>query len=641
VDPENVAAKLGIVSSYLSESNYIQSRSTLDEVLSAHPESVEAWLASGDLNMRLRRFLDAGSNFEKTLELLPDEGDTGLVLRGLNGLAESQLALGENDNARQTVARLVDLAPESIVALHLSARIAFLDEDWKTTQLNLQRVLQIAPNFEPAKMLLGMAHLNSGNLAKAEMYLSAAVANTPSNMEARMLLAETRAQLQRVDLVNETLRPMLSGQNKNPRALAIAGRASMESGDIDEGISYLEQSVAADPDSNQLKLLLAAAYISSDRQAEAKEILDTFDAGSATDDEYRREMLQAAALFKDGEVAAAIEVAQLVSGRWPEKGEIQNLLGTFYLTQQDQLPSLRFLAAIDRIEGHLDAARLRYLDVLEQKPGTVWALVALARIAIDSENVAEARKFLEEARSSDSTAVEPRVLLANMYLVEEDFRSAEVVAKEAIELNPNIASLHNTLGLAALNQRRFKEAAESFQTAVSMAEQNDDFRLNLARAQGALGDTASAEKTLETSLEREVADISSAGMLIALKVDEGEFDEALLLARNLQQMHPEEQAPLAFEGEVHINKGDLGEAIRVYERALALGPNRNIALRAHALIRREGSGDEFRPLLDYLDQRPLDSVARLILAQAYERDSQLDKAVQQYETVVEGEPDNA
>jgi tetratricopeptide (TPR) repeat protein len=112
------------------------------------------------------------------------------------------------------------------------------------------------------------------------------------------------------------------------------------------------------------------------------------------------------------------------------------------------------------------------------------------------------------------------------------------------------------------------------------------------------------------------------------------------LTKQLQAAHPGEQAPIAFEGEVYIAKGEYAEAIGAYDRALALGPNRNISLRAHRLIQRTGSGDQFRPLIQHLDQRPLDLVARQILAQAYERDGQLDKAIKEYETVVAAEPDN-
>jgi putative PEP-CTERM system TPR-repeat lipoprotein len=608
--------------------------------------------------MRLRRYLDAGNSFGRATELLSGASQTRLLMQGLTGLAESQLALGNHDDARQAVSKLVELSPESMMTLFLSARIAFVDEDWKSTQQNLQRVLQLAPGFEPAQLLLGMAHFRGGNLSQAEMYLSTVVANSPSNVEARTLLAETRSQLRRVDLVKQTLSPMLSGEALNPRALAIAGRTSLESGEIDQGISYLEQSVAADPGSNELKLQLAAAYISSGRQADARKILDALEAGMTIDDEYRRELLQAAALYQDGEVESAIEAAKLVSERWPEKGEIQNLLGTMYLGERDfasarqrfelgaensvdQLVPQRFLATIDIIEGDLDAARNRYQNILERRPETVWALVALARIAADSEDLGRARDLLNEARSADRAAFEPRALLARLHLAEGDYRDAETVAKEAISLDSSVAALHNILGLAMFSQRRFKEAAENFETAISLDDQSGEFRLNLAKAQNALGDTGDAEQTLEASLDRGNEDIPSAGMLIALKAGEGDFDEAMRLAKRLQEIHPLEQAPIAFEGEVLINKGDLAEAIRVYDRALALGPNRNIALRAHALIQREGSGDHFRPLLDYLDQRPLDTVMRQLLAQAYEEDEQLEKAVAQYEIVAEADPGNA
>jgi putative PEP-CTERM system TPR-repeat lipoprotein len=307
----------------------------------------------------------------------------------------------------------------------------------------------------------------------------------------------------------------------------------------------------------------------------------------------------------------------------------------------DPATSQRFLAAIDIIEGQLDAARIRYLDVLKQQPDTIWALVSLAKIAVQSEDQDRARELLEEARSKDAAAIEPRVLLASLYLSAQDFRNAAAVAKEAIALDGSNAALHNVLGLAALNQRRFDDARASFESAIDLDRENGVFRLNLARAQNALGDLNAAQQTLEASWDSGLADIPASGMLISLKIKEGNFDEAMILAKKLQRTHPAEQAPIAFEGEVHRAKGDLSEAIRAYDRALALGPNRNLAVRAHRLIQQEGSGDQFLPLLDYLDQRPMDSVARQILAQAYEQDSQRDKAIRQYEIIVEAEPDNA
>jgi putative PEP-CTERM system TPR-repeat lipoprotein len=531
-EPDNVDAKLGVVSSYSVERNLVQARSTLDEILSSHPDAVGVWIQSGELNMTLRRYKDAEGNFTRALELASEQDGSNQVLRALTGLADAQLALDDNEAARTTVARLVDLAPESTMALQLGARVAYLDEDWQTAQQNLQLVLQRAPDYQPAQMLLGVVHLKSGNPAQAEMYLSAVLAKSPGNSEARTLLAETRLQLKRLDQVRETLTPMLAGQNPDARALSIAGRAGIDLGDIEQGVSFLEQSVAADPDNGELRLQLAAAYISADRLDEAREILDSIEIGSALDDEYRRELLRAAALYRDGDVNAAIAAAKEVSERWPQKGEVLNLLGYMYLYERDfenaresferasgksgdLIVSQRFLAAIDIAEGKFDEARERYLDVLKLRPDATWALVALARIAAESEDIAKAREWLEEARSKDSAATEPRAMLANIYLSAGDYRDAQLVAEEAIALDADNAAFHNALGLALLNQRRFKEALASFQRAVELDSKNGAFRLNIARAQSAANNKIGAQQTLQNSWDSGLADIPATGMLIS------------------------------------------------------------------------------------------------------------------------------
>lgn len=657
-DPDNLTAKLGVVATFQAEGNLPQARSTLDEVLTTHPESVDPWLVSGELNLLLKRYKDAAGNFERALDLLDHERRPGVTARVLTGLAEAQFAMQDTEAARESVARLEALAPRSLSALQLGARVAYMDKDLDTAQHKLQRVLQQAPDFRPAQMLLGVVHLESGNLAQAEMYLSSVVANAPGNIEARTLLAETRLKLRRLDQARETLTPMLSAQNPDSRALSVAGRLDIESGDIDQGVEYLEQSVAVSPDNGELKFQLAAAYIAAGRIAQAQELLDSIEQDSAVDDEYRRGLLEAMAKFRDGAVDGAIASANDLASRYPQRPETNNLIGYFYLTRREfdaarryfdisaaqiggNAVSQRFLAAIDLAEGKLDAAETRYADILRMQPDATWAMVTMARIKGEREDRDGTVEWLERARESDSAEVEARALLAKLYVSERNFSEGELIAREAIALNAGDASVHNALGVALLNQRRFVEAAKRFETAIELDTNGAEYHRNLAIAQRALEDTDAATDTLQSAWDREIADVPTAGMLISSKVEAGEFDEALSLVTRLQQKFPDSQAAIAYEGEVHLAAGDGEKAVAAYDRALALGTNRNIALRAYRILVDIGDEQPLRPLIEYLEVRPLDSVARMVLAQEYMRAGDDDAAIAEFEKLVEAEPENA
>ena len=635
-DPDNLRAKLGVVATFHAEGNLPQARGTLDEVLTAHPESVDPWLVSGELNFRLARFQDSAGNYRRALDLVDSERQPAVAARALAGLADAQFAMQDTEAARESVVRLEALAPRSLSALQLGARI----------------------DYRPAQMLLGIVHLESGNLAQAEMYLSSVVASTPENIEARTLLAETRLKLRRLDQARETLMPMLSAQSPDSRALSVAGRLNIESGDIDQGVDYLEQSVAASPGNGELKFQLAAAYIAAGRIAQAQELLDSIGRDSSIDDEYRRGLLEAMVQFRDGSVDEAIASAKDLTGRYPQRPEINNLIGYFHLTRREfdaarqhfdigaariggDAVSQRFLAAIDLAEGKLEAAEMRYADILRIQPDATWAMLTMARIKGAREDRNGAVEWLERARESDPAEARARALLAKLYVSERKFSEGESVAREALALDAGDASVHNALGVALLNQRRFVEAAKSFETAVTLDADRAEYHRNLARTQGALENANAAIDTLQNAWDREIADVPTAGLLISARVQAGEFDEALSLVTRLQQKFPDSQVAIAYEGEVHLAAGDREKAVAAYDRALAMGANRNIAIRAYRILDNLGDERPLRPLLEYLDARPLDSVARMVLAQAYMRAGDDGPAVSEFEKVVEAEPENA
>ncbi|HEX5765432.1 MAG TPA: XrtA/PEP-CTERM system TPR-repeat protein PrsT, partial [Woeseiaceae bacterium] len=466
-EPDNVLAKMGVVATYQAEQNLLQARITLDEVLAAHPEAPEPWLVSGEIDLRLQRYEEAATSFGRALELLDSAGSSATAARALAGLAAAQLSLQHTDAARETVSRLEALAPGSVSALQLSASLAYGDEDLDAAQQKLQLILQQAPDNTAAQMLLGVVHLESGNLAQAEMYLSSVVAGAPENIEARTLLAQTRLQLQRFDQARETLAPMLSEHNPDSRMLAVAALLDIETGNVDRGVEYLEQSVAASPNNAELKLQLAAAYVSAGRIAEAQALLDSVEPGAVDNDEYRRGLLQALVKFHEGAVDEAIASGQETAHRFPGRSEANIMIGYFHLSRREfeaarkyfelgasqtggRAMAQRYLGAIDMAEGKLDTAEERYAAILKMQPHATWAMVAMAGIASEREDKVNTIRWLERARESDPADVASRALLARLYLGEQKFKEAETVSREAIAISPDNASLHNMLGVSLL-----------------------------------------------------------------------------------------------------------------------------------------------------------------------------------------------
>ena len=656
VDSQNLPARLGIVSSYVAEDDDAGARRAVDEALAIDESYVPARLVSGTLYLAMEDIDAAVNEFELAHELSIATSDTDAQVSALTGLVESHLARPDLPAAKVAAARLAESAPESLSGMYLAARIDYLDENFESAQAKLQQVLKAAPEYRPAQFLLAAVHLKRGNIGQAEMHLSPVISAAPDNADARKLMAEIRLRQDRAEEAAAVLQPLLGPGEADVGALNLAVRASLEAGNYDDAVSYLRAELAKKPENTDLQLDLAAAYLAAGRVDEAESLLSS----SPDDSEqnaYRRDLLRVLIPLRRSDDTTALREAQEAAERWPEDARVRNLIGGIALsTDQLDLARESFMAAqklapsdfstyfniakVDIQQGKFDAAREQYLAALEQEPAAIAVIVALARLEAEAEQPEAARQWLEKARVADPGALTPRMLLARLHISDRSFESAALVAKEAVLLERSNAEAHNLLGLAQQGLDQSADALKSFEQAARLDPEQSTYRLNQVRAQAASGDYALAERTLSGSGHAGIDNIQSSVMMAALKMRLGDGDAAMKIAKDLQARHPEDSIPLALEAELLANDKRYAEAAAVYEKALSFRKDdRRLALRAFQ-VRRSGELDNPElPLLNYLDERPLDTELRLVVAQSHQSRGESVRAIKEYEQLLLTAPD--
>jgi len=398
--------------------------------------------------------------------------------------------------------------------------------------------------------------------------------------------------------------------------------------------------------------------MSANRPSEAEAVLAEINVAGSDDSEYRRDVMSIMATMGNGNAEEGLESAHLVVQKWPTNFGAYLLLGAIQMSMNDTASARanferalelsrghpatqRYLALADEAEGKLPAARARYLSVLEENPKATWAMFSVARIDAESENVESAIAWLEKLRAIDATIVPPRALLAGLYVSTRDYSAAKAVALECVGLADDSGYLHTLLGHAHEGLTDYRDAISSYQRALQLESDNVAYRLNLARALRLTGDYSSARRTLESGENNPLDDFVTAVTLAGIMTEEGDLDSAMEIARYLQQHHPKNPVPLALEAEIHMQSGNLELASAAYDRALSLDVNRNHAVRASFIRTELGQDNALQPLVVYLDSRPLDGEIRMMLAEAYQQNSQLGEAIGEYERVVEENADDA
>jgi putative PEP-CTERM system TPR-repeat lipoprotein len=408
---------------------------------------------------------------------------------------------------------------------------------------------------------------------------------------------------------------------------------------------------------SSLRVQLAFAYFRGGQVDKAQQALEYLPSMSGQRSEFQSDALPVLAQMAQGNQTEALERAKALREKWPGRAEAHIVVGSIEMAvgdleaarlsfdqgleiEPDNIHIIRYLAQLDVAEDKQRAAQDRYLVILELEPDDTSAMVSLARLAADSEDHDTARNWLEKARETDPKLVGARSLLAAWYLASRDYAAAEKVAKEAVKIKPDSAELQNTLGLAQYYGKNYREAIFALGKAAELAPNEPSYRFNLARAQAARGDNASAAVSLSDSMDQSLEHLPSGALLAAIRADLGDMDGAQDIARRLRELHPNDAAPYVLEAELLVRKGDLPGAAEAYDKALDMEITDRYAIRAYQVRNQLGTADQVEPLNKFLEIRPLDSAMRVYLAQAYMNIDEIGNANTQYERVLELEPDN-
>jgi putative PEP-CTERM system TPR-repeat lipoprotein len=247
-------------------------------------------------------------------------------------------------------------------------------------------------------------------------------------------------------------------------------------------------------------------------------------------------------------------------------------------------------------------------------------------------------KLWEQARTNNPDAVDPRVFLARHFRANNDLEKAEALAAEAYSLAPYLPAAQFEFALLKLNSNKFKDALPAIESLVDRFPASVQPLELLARAHEKAGNLDALESTLVTMVERFPQHRKSAVALARLQTSQQEFDEALVLAKDLRAKDPGSADSYAVEGEVLYAKAAYKEAAAAFAKAHELNPNSESVLKLDAARRRAGMEAEL--LESWLNENPEDVPVRLAVATHRIADGLQNDAVNNYEKILQIQPKN-
>jgi putative PEP-CTERM system TPR-repeat lipoprotein len=460
--------------------------------------------------------------------------------------------------------------------------------DHRSAVIELKNALRQNPESVQARLLLGTAYFELGDIPSAEKELvRVQEAQGPQDSNRLMpLLAQAWTAMGKFDQVLaieiDNLSPastamVLAAQAQSSFSLADMGSANQK---IDESLKLQPNSAYAQ--NVKIRLLIIAGELEM-----ASDLADNVH-----------------------------EVSPENSASWALQGDIRMLQGDIEQTEEYYSKAvklapndleLRVKRAFLRIQAQqLDLAQ-KDVDVLLQHSaqnaqinfaqGLIHYFNGQYEDAVDALVIAEAEKFrfpqimlylglanfqlgnIDKAYNDaqDYYAVEEgnsagRKLLATLWVIKGLIIDAEQLSREILDRNPDDIEALNILASSLLKQGRIEEAVEALVKVVEMEPGSPQAQVRLGAGYFQLGQSEEAEGTLRTAIELDPEYAEADVLLVANYIKEGELDNALEAANDSLLRNPKSPFPYLLLAQVY-RLGDDSEAVfEAYKKALALEP---------------------------------------------------------------------
>jgi len=600
---------------YLAIGEYEKASIQFRNALQADPRSAQAYYGLGQASLKLQFWPQAYDAFTRALQIDPGHAPARLQL------AELDFRTHRWEEARREVSEVLSLDPNNVEARLLSGDVALGTKDYRqaiaeleeaarlapgdprpraelaTVNLTLQkyadaergynRAIELDPRWLPAYLNLAQLYQLEHRRDLQESILRSAIAHNPQSAEPCLALATVYQRERETGKVESLFAELRARTNSAAALLATVGDFYLKAGDAARAKEWLQQSVSRDGKNLEVHKRLVEAYIALQEWDEAEKANREILAAQPTDTVAR--VSQARLLMVRGKKAEAVAILlQLVSDA-PDAAMAHFVLALAYGQGGEILREITSLK-----------------DSLARDADFIPAYVTLGEVYLQQQETKTALLYATEALKRNPGLLAARLLEANAHLALADFRTADRLLGELLRQDSKNPLLLERLGYSQGLQKRYPEA----------------------------------ERCLEQALEVQPAFIPAMRDLVEVYLAQKEPERAVARLKKQIQLLPQESALHELLGYVHLAANDPESAERAYTQAVALRRDSHIA---HVqLARIYAGGRRFSQAIGEVQEairvQPDFLPAYVMLGQFYESTGMIDQAKTSYQRALESNP---
>lgn len=324
--------------------------------------------------------------------------------------------------------------------------------------------------------------------AAAELYRGVAEAQQPTNPKVGIV---------RLEAAIERYHPV------QPEFYFELGRAYVKSGQVDQGIHWLDEALRIRPDFSPALKELGAALSDSGQFPRAAEVLEKCTAAPARDAEALTDL--GGVYLRQGRLDQAEQALRRAIAINPDLPTAYDLLGLERLRKGDQ-----------------SGAEADFREAIRIQPDHAAAQSNLGNLLADAGDLPQAIFHLRKAIASDPANVEAHYNLGQAFAASDSIDEALNELETAVRLNPGFARAHSDLGRLLATHGRAQEAFQHYLRAIEIDSTLGDAHYYLGELLVSEGKAREAEHQFRLAIQSDPDNYAAhfaLGQILAAKGD--------------------------------------------------------------------------------------------------------------------------
>jgi putative PEP-CTERM system TPR-repeat lipoprotein len=457
--------------------------------------------------------------------------------------------------------------------------------DTKAALIQLKNAVAKSPEDGEARMLLATLYSETGDYVSAEKEVRKAMGLGIPAERTLPLLGKSLVALRKFQNVLDEIPAAAAA--KSAKLSSLRGNAFLALNDAPNAKAAYDQALALAGDAGGALIGLTMYSLAQKNDDAASR----YSADSLVKDPTNPDvwMVNAMLLRKHGKplearnaYEQAIKLRPGHHGAYLEKAYIEIGQANFAAAQAD-LTAARKLAPgnlmiayvqalLDSRQGKLAPALESVTKVLAAAPDHMPSLLLAGQLELQTGANQQAQNHLRKYLEATPQDVQARKLLAHAML--KGAQPADALAllapltKEA-SLDPQLMAL---AGQSHMQNKDYGKAAEYFEKASALEPRSADLRTSLGLSKLAQGNQAGAVSELEAAASLDPKSARAGVTLVQTEMALKHYDKAMAAALALEKAHPQDPQIHNLKGGVLAAMGDVAGARASFEKAVALQP---------------------------------------------------------------------